>query len=493
MQGAAGAIPARAAALGAVLLLLAWVIATQPLLTVGAAAAAVSGALVLVRRPWLVWLLIGALLPFAAGFKWGLVSGLDLLLAGALALWFADGVRRRSLAVKWYAPAAAALVYVTALLLSSLAARDLGQAAAEVVKWLEFAAVVAVAVAALAPLHERGEKVRLLAAAIVAGAAAQAALGIVQFVFQIGPEWFVIFDRFMRASGTFAQPNPFAGYLGLVLPVALSLALADLGTLLRAPAQGRSWIWPLYWAGAAALIAAGLFASWSRGGWLGATVAALVVIVLRSRKAAVLAGAALVVILAGALLGSISPQAVPEPIRARVAEIPAYFGAGDPLNQEVNDDNFAVVERVAHWVAALRMFEQAPWLGVGPGNYTVVYPEVRLPRWEEALGHAHNIYLNVLGETGVVGLAAFLLLWSTSVIWLLRGLRRAQRLGNSFAAAVLVGVLGVLAHLAVHSLVDNLFVQGMYVLVALWLGVAASVLPGVAGAEARATHGATER
>ncbi|MEZ4611293.1 MAG: hypothetical protein R2838_13815 [Caldilineaceae bacterium] len=64
------------------------------------------------------------------------------------------------------------------------------------------------------------------------GAVLQAGLGLVQFVLQIGPEWFIIMGRFMRASGTFRQPNPFAGYLGLTLPVAVSLAL---------------WGWAAFW------------------------------------------------------------------------------------------------------------------------------------------------------------------------------------------------------------------------------------------------------
>ena len=43
--------------------------------------------------------------------------------------------------------------------------------------------------------------------------------------------------------------------------------------------------------------------------------------------------------------------------------------------------NIALIERLAHWEAAQRMFERSPWLGVGAGNYAAVYPEVRLPLW----------------------------------------------------------------------------------------------------------------
>jgi hypothetical protein len=39
-------------------------------------------------------------------------------------------------------------------------------------------------------------------------------------------------------------------------------------------------------------------------------------------------------------------------------------------------------------------------------------------------------------------------------------------------AALLVGILGVLVHLCVHNVVDNLYVQGMVLVVGLWLALA---------------------
>ena len=76
-------------------------------------------------------------------------------------------------------------------------------------------------VAAVLPRNRAGW---LIAGLLVAGIG-QALLGLVQFVTQSGPEAFVLLGRFMRAYGTFRQPNPYAGYLGLVAPFAISLAL----------------------------------------------------------------------------------------------------------------------------------------------------------------------------------------------------------------------------------------------------------------------------
>ena len=111
-----------------------------------------------------------------------------------------------------------------------------------------------------------------------------------------------------------------------------------------------------------------------------------------------------------------------------------------------NDENFALVERRAHWQAAVEMFEDSPWVGVGIGNYAVAYPAYALPKWEDPLGHAHNYYLNVLAEAGGIGFLAYILLWG-AIFWVAAravfrtqgwtqgvvagGIRRSRRFVNS--------------------------------------------------------------
>lgn len=423
--------------------------------------------LLLVRWPWLIWLAIGALLPVASSIRMGALSLTDLLLGGAIALWFADGVRRRTLRLEPSPVVGWVAAYAGILILAALPAADLREAAVEVVKWIQVALVLLLVQAMMPP-----EQRHWLVGALLLGAIGQALLGLYQFVNRIGPDWFIILDRFMRASGSFGQPNPYAGYLGLTLPVAVSLALWGWRSWLRSgfrPAPVA--LWTLFYTGAALLIAAGLVASWSRGGWLGATAGVVAVLVFRSRAALATGGVAVLLLLSAALLGALSPVLVPTAVSDRLEGMPAYLGLTDVLNQPITDENFAVVERVAHWVAAIRMWERSPWLGIGPGNYAVLYPEVRLPQWEEALGHAHNVYLNVLGESGLVGLAVFLTLWVAVFVWVAGCFRRWRRQGATWQAALAVGVLGVLVHLSTHNFFDNLFVQGMQLHVALWLAL----------------------
>ncbi|MCB0234926.1 MAG: hypothetical protein KDG58_12040, partial [Anaerolineae bacterium] len=103
----------------------------------------------------------------------------------------------------------------------------------------------------------------------------------------------------------------------------------------------------------------------------------------------------------------------------------------------------------------------------------VAYEAYRLPRWQDALGHAHNVYLNVAGESGLLGLLSYLVLWFASIWQALRGTASNKR----FVAAVGAGVLGSLVHATIHNVFDNLWVQHIYLVLALMLGLVAVLDP----------------
>jgi O-antigen ligase len=127
-----------------------------------------------------------------------------------------------------------------------------------------------------------------------------------------------------------------------------------------------------------------------------------------------------------------------------------------------------VVERLSHWQAALNMARTHPWLGVGMGNYEYAYPAHRLLNWQEPLGHAHNFYLNVLAEGGLVGLIGYGKVWLLTVIltW------RAARHPDTSARLIVVGLLGSWTYLSVHSLFDNLYVNNVFLHIGVMLGIA---------------------
>ncbi len=208
--------------------------------------------------------------------------------------------------------------------------------------------------------------------------------------------------------------------------------------------------------------------SWARGAWLGLAAAVVVMtaaVIVRRGRTAVL-GVALVALLFYFLLAG-GLTVVPPSIFQRVSDFVPYLSVVDVRGVEITDANFAVLERMAHWQSALAMWTDHPWLGVGIGNYEPVYPRYALPLWPLPLGHAHNYYLNIGAEAGILGFVAYLLLWGAALAVSWRSTRRAW----GWYWGVALGVLGVVVHLSVHNFFDNLYVHAMYLHVAILLGI----------------------
>lgn len=358
------------------------------------------------------------------------------------------------------------VIFIGLSLLSLPTTWSLQYSIKELIKWVEVLLVYL-----LVAWGVNAKWTRALVLTVVATGGLAALHGIYQFVFRIGPEEFVLFDRFMRAYGTFEQPNPYGGYLGLTLPVALGLAVTAALGLGR---WSRNWRWlTLIMAGVcAALMLAALVMSWSRGAWLGfgaAAVGMVVALVVKSGRGTVL-GVVLVALVAYAMLAGGLAHLPPSLIQ-RFSDFIPYLGVSDVRGAEVTDANFAVLERLAHWQAAWQMWTDHPWLGVGIGNYEPVYSRYALPQWLLPLGHAHNYYLNIAAETGILGLGAYLLLWGVALFQVWRAVRR----GSGWELGVALGVLGVVIHLSVHNMVDSLYVHGMYLHLAVLLGLVAAI------------------
>jgi putative inorganic carbon (HCO3(-)) transporter len=455
------------------LLLLAAALALAPLRWTVLLIAAVAGGLAILVHPWLVLLVIAWAAPFGPLVPLPIAGATadvnELLMAALAGAWVAQGAVRRQIVIPCAPLQTPILLLLGAYGFSLLGAWSLRDGLVESVKWVE-GALLYLATIALLPRR----RAPWLVGAILAAGAAQAAVGLVQFVRAIGPSQFIVLGRFVRAYGTFQQPNPFGGYLGLLAPVALSLTGWAAWRVAAAWRGAGRWA-ALTLAGALAaatfLIYAGLIASWSRGAWMGAAAALVALVVAQGRRATAAAlavglVASAVVVLAGGRGGAVATALID-----RLASPESYVAFTDPRTVEITDANFATVQRLAQWQAAWGMFSDHPWLGVGIGNYAAAYPAYALPRWYLVLGHAHNYYLNAAAETGLVGLAAYLLLGAAASLWVVRWVRR----GVGWPRALAIGVLGALTHLSVHNLVDNLYVQHMILILALLIGSSATV------------------
>ncbi len=429
-----------------------------------------AGGVLLLRRPTLALYALAIAVPFGSlrtinlgGFA---ASAAQLVFITFLGAWALQSLALRDLRVGRSRLAWAALALVGVMALSLLRAQALPPALSELLKWIEFTALF-LYVAGRVSWAQR----RWLALFLLLGGLAQGLLGIYQFLFRVGPRGFLLFGSYMRAYGTFAQPNPYGGYLGLLLPLAYAIALTQWRAWLRPagrPALVDRLLWPLALA-AGAIMAAALVMSWSRGALLGLIAGAgLAALALARRAWPAFLGVALLLLATLPIWGPLAPTSY----LARLDNTTAYLGQ-DLALVEIDDDNFAIIERLAHWDAAWQMFSRSPWLGVGIGQYAVVYPEVALPRWQDPLGHAHNYYLHTLAETGLLGLAAYLTLLASALAlaW------RRTRAAGPWPRALALGALGMLGHLLVHSAVDNLYVQDLYLLVAMILGMLVVPLP----------------
>ena len=186
---------------------------------------------------------------------------------------------------------------------------------------------------------------------------------------------------------------------------------------------------------AAVVAMASFFGTFSRGGFiaLGAAVVAGLVYGGRSRPAFV------ILVVAVALVGSVFLRETTSGAVARLA-------------------NSSTTGRTDIWKVGLRMVKANPVVGVGSGNYTTAEPHYLLvspgaiKRGDFIIDRtlvAHNVYLHVLAEMGVIGLALFLSVLGFSIgaavraVSLLR--KRGDRALEVLGRALVVALVAMLA------------------------------------------------
>jgi O-antigen ligase len=94
------------------------------------------------------------------------------------------------------------------------------------------------------------------------------------------------------------------------------------------------------------------------------------------------------------------------------------------------------------WSTSFNIFKDHPIFGIGFGNFPIFYQKyLKVP--SEIFGHAHNDFLNVAVNAGIVGFLAFIFMW---IVFLKNLLRRYKEQREGYdKALVLGGVLSVIA------------------------------------------------
>jgi len=230
--------------------------------------------------------------------------------------------------------------------------------------------------------------------------------------------------------GPYVNHNHYAGLMEMLTPIPLVFAFSKY-------ASGRKrWLA----AAAAAFMGATIFLSGSRGGMAAFALQVAVFFWFlfreRTRNGVVLAlaGFLLIVLASVAWIGG-------SEVSNRIATLTS------DTRSELGSDI-----RLAIYRDSLHMFASRPVLGCGLATFPDVYPQFRSFYTNSFVNQAHNDYLQLLSETGILGFAAGM--WF--VVAALRPAMRKARtwsadVNGAVALAALLGIFGIL----VHSFVDS--------------------------------------
>jgi len=230
--------------------------------------------------------------------------------------------------------------------------------------------------------------------------------------------------------GPYVNHNHYAGLMEMLAPIPLVFAFSKY-------AHGRKrWIA----AAAAAFMGATIFLSGSRGGMAAYAlqIALFFWFLFRERTrngvALVLGAFLLVALVSVAWIGG-----------NEVTERISTVASGNKQTEIGSDIRFSIDRDSLH------MFAKHPVLGWGLGTFANVYPQFRSFYTNQLVNRAHNDYLELLTDTGILG-------FGIGMWFLVATLRPAIRKARSWsgdvngavALAALLGITGIL----VHSFVD---------------------------------------
>jgi O-antigen ligase len=251
--------------------------------------------------------------------------------------------------------------------------------------------------------------------------------GIIQhFTFNGKLYWFVALTSAASPFGPFVDSDHFAGFVELTVPLGLALLL------FRSYRRDQLPLLLLF----IVLPVGALILSASRGGIIGLILEiALLVYLSRAHRVGKkqVWGAIGIALVAGAFI--------------------VWLGVSETIQrfQQLTHGGITRDLRVSMYHDSWRIFVEHPWVGTGLGTLIAVYPRYASFFNGLTVDHAHNDYLELLAETGLVGGLCGLAFLGT-LFW--RGFANLRLEGRRFSRAIVAGSLAACAGLLVHSLVD---------------------------------------
>ena len=292
---------------------------------------------------------------------------------------------------------------------------------------------------------------------LIGSASVVAFLGLLQYGYFV-PELFPVFSGYgQRVYSVFGNQDLFGGYLALVAPLVLARFLSTSSSI-RSRAKAGSvraaciaLLLLLLW---------GIFLSRSRSAWLACFVGFIVVMwEVNGHKEG-----------EGGELRKLGPYWAGILAILLVVFLLAWPGTRERILGSFGQFDVGGRGRLWYWDGTFRMIASAPWLGVGLGAYGYWSPKylggaLHAPSGEKHYHnelhtvHAHSEPLEIMAETGVLGI----LLWG----WFLVRFLRTVRLGVSRRSSR--GEYGALAALGVFSCFNAAFHSAPHALAGLLL------------------------
>lgn len=313
------------------------------------------------------------------------------------------------------------------------------------------------------------ERLRALAGFLVVYGMALAVFALIQYLTWNGRFfWFRVTD--VKGFGPFVNKNHFAGYMELLIPIPVALIVT------RGVREAR-----LLFGFAAAIMGVAAVVSLSRGGWVSVFVGLMFIAAMGVRFPE--GGTAYHNQSKGTILVRIG--AVGAILAAIIAGV-IWIGA-DPIMERINPEQlpFAKARQVDEspggreyiWRQTWNMIRAHPLLGVGFGAYQTAYPIYTHEDGLWVIDKAHNDYLQLLAECGIVG--GVLALWF--IVSIFRAVASGARSRDPLVAGLALASGAAILSMLVHSLVDfNLQIPSNALLFLTMSAVAASTSTSVA-------------
>jgi O-antigen ligase len=227
--------------------------------------------------------------------------------------------------------------------------------------------------------------------------------------------------------GPYVNHNHYAGLMEMLVPIPLVLSLTRLAsTKTRAVA-----------AAVAAVMAGTIFLSGSRGGMLAIVVELVVLAVLLVKQNRGLRTAIGIGVFLAVVVGLLAWVGGPELVKRVASAGPSHSELSSDIRPYINRDG-------------LRMFVKKPILGWGLGTFPVVYPQFRSFYTNFFVNEAHNDYLQLLVEMGLLGFGTMLWFLATLFTRAVKKIKNwTSEISGAVALACVLGLSGILVHSAV--------------------------------------------